>query len=491
MIGLVALILAVSATYLFRQIYDPDFFWHLKTGEWIWQHGILPTSDPFTHTATEPATPRQLYLLTSYWLCQILYYVPSITLGWWWIFILRVLLVISLVMAVAKRKGEDGVISICTMAICFMCLLEVYPLERPQVVSFVFLAVLVRLIDGETRNTRDAVSLMAITVVGLLMLFWSNIHGGVIIGQAFLAACLLRELVVLLLTRATGNNSNKTILFASVTGLLSSLLNPNLLRGVEIVSGAMKQSSSHYYASGTEYMSSLAVLKTGDYTVILAWVVTALFLVSLLFQIRKLHAAFVALALAIVYYSIVQVRYIPFLLVIAIPVIVRFFSELRAIAVARAGFVLLAVGAVWYFAGNELSNFQNIRRSGWIDEAYYPVRAAEFVRNGDITGNMFNSYLWGGYLIWRLGPDRKVFVDGRGMDQNVFWDLAALETSASWGSTEKPLWKTMFEKYGITYAILPKRQESGAPYLLSAAIARDPGWKVVFQSYNSMVLLQK
>jgi len=27
-----------------------DMYWHLNTGRWIWEHGALPDSDPFTYT---------------------------------------------------------------------------------------------------------------------------------------------------------------------------------------------------------------------------------------------------------------------------------------------------------------------------------------------------------------------------------------------------------------------------------------------------------
>ena len=34
-------IVAVSTLFLLRAVSDPDFFWHLKTGEWIWQNKEL------------------------------------------------------------------------------------------------------------------------------------------------------------------------------------------------------------------------------------------------------------------------------------------------------------------------------------------------------------------------------------------------------------------------------------------------------------------
>jgi hypothetical protein len=33
-----------------QKIVDPDFWWHLKTGEWIWHHKAIPYVDPFSYT---------------------------------------------------------------------------------------------------------------------------------------------------------------------------------------------------------------------------------------------------------------------------------------------------------------------------------------------------------------------------------------------------------------------------------------------------------
>src|SRR5208282_910170 len=43
----------------------------------------------------------------------------------------------------------------------------------------------------------------------------------------------------------------------------------------------------------------------------------------------------------------------------------------------------------------------------------YPVSAVAYLRNHPYPTGMFNEYGWGGYLIWQLGPEHKVFIDGR------------------------------------------------------------------------------
>jgi len=42
-----------------------------------------------------------------------------------------------------------------------------------------------------------------------------------------------------------------------------------------------------------------------------------------------------------------------------------------------------------------------------------PVDAAAWIRQHRPAGEIYNPYNWGGYLIWALWPDYRVFVDGR------------------------------------------------------------------------------
>ncbi|HEV2247941.1 MAG TPA: hypothetical protein VGW37_14915 [Terriglobia bacterium] len=43
-----------------------------------------------------------------------------------------------------------------------------------------------------------------------------------------------------------------------------------------------------------------------------------------------------------------------------------------------------------------------------------PVEAVDYMRQHSVPGPMYNDYGFGGYLLWALGPEHKVFIDGRG-----------------------------------------------------------------------------
>ena len=58
-------LIAVAGVYLFRPLYDPDFYWHLKTGQWIWQNKSLPHFDPFGIPPSPEPTPGTEFIFTS------------------------------------------------------------------------------------------------------------------------------------------------------------------------------------------------------------------------------------------------------------------------------------------------------------------------------------------------------------------------------------------------------------------------------------------
>jgi len=61
---------------------------------------------------------------------------------------------------------------------------------------------------------------------------------------------------------------------------------------------------------------------------------------------------------------------------------------------------------------------------------------------------MFNSYGFGGYLIWTLWPERRVFIDGR---EDVYLGPGILEEYVHcFDSRER--WQALVAKYGIDYA---------------------------------------
>jgi hypothetical protein len=82
-----------------------------------------------------------------------------------------------------------------------------------------------------------------------------------------------------------------------------------------------------------------------------------------------------------------------------------------------------------------------------------PVEAAQWLGQHELPGQMFNTYNWGGYLIWSLYPDKPVFVDGR-------TDLYALKSqvlddyvTVHWAQQG---WEDVLDRYDVGHVILER-----------------------------------
>jgi hypothetical protein len=114
-------------------------------------------------------------------------------------------------------------------------------------------------------------------------------------------------------------------------------------------------------------------------------------------------------------------------------------------------------------------------------------RAAEFLRSSNIDGPIFNNYDIGGYLIFHLFPERRVFVDNRpeAYPSEFFREvyLPLLESDQKW--TEA------LSRYRFNVIVLSPRDASTHGRKFFFARFKDPEWAPVFGDSNTMVLLRR
>lgn len=106
-----------------------------------------------------------------------------------------------------------------------------------------------------------------------------------------------------------------------------------------------------------------------------------------------------------------------------------------------------------------------------------PVGGVEFLKLNHIPGNMFNSYEWGGYLLWKLYPEYKVMIDGRGgmaYPEEVFRDL----NEAVWVDDK---WRAVMDKYKINFVITNKILEKVFSQRLPSNLRNSPDWVLIYE----------
>lgn len=165
----------------------------------------------------------------------------------------------------------------------------------------------------------------------------------------------------------------------------------------------------------------------------------------------------------------------PRLRVILASAAVVFFA---AIAVVRAADV---VTNYHYLAERNLSTFGG-GLSGW-----FPRRAAEFIHDQNLPGEVFNTYSEGGYILWALGPERRDYIDGQ---ETPFGSLLQHEADMRSAPLDSEAWQKEADRYGINTIIFPLTMDEVSLARLNSD-CRSRQWRPVYFDEVSIILVRR
>jgi hypothetical protein len=99
-----------------------------------------------------------------------------------------------------------------------------------------------------------------------------------------------------------------------------------------------------------------------------------------------------------------------------------------------------------------------------------PAKAVQFIQENEPAGPLFNSYNWGGYLIFKLWPDYPVYIDGR----TDLYDDAFIRRYLDMVAGGEG-WQRTLDEDGINLVLI----ESGST--LARFLKGDPAWIILYQ----------
>ncbi len=110
---------------------------------------------------------------------------------------------------------------------------------------------------------------------------------------------------------------------------------------------------------------------------------------------------------------------------------------------------------------------------------FYPVKAIEFIRINNISGNLFIPFNWGSYGLWKLYPNNLVSIDGRYEEtykNEAYEDACRL-------SFFKKQWQAVLNKYNHEILLLDIESD------VYKKIKTLPEWKTVYEDEKAAVFL--
>jgi hypothetical protein len=487
---LTAIVFIAIFTMAVRMPADTDTWWHLRSGQYILATRSIPTTDPFSHT--RGGWPW----IDHGWLAQIILY-GLYALGSWAGLSLGVATLVTLAFVFVYRQSIGDSFLRAFGVVLGAITSSVVWAARPQILSFLLTACVAYLLDRHKRFNGKLLPWLP-----LIVLFWANAHGGYAIAFILMLFYVVGEVANQLL----GHREDPVLSWRQLRHLLMVMGLCFLVVGVNPNTWQM-----WLYPFRTVGIGVLRdfIQEWQSPNFHLAW--QQPFILLLLLTVLALarsgrRADFTDLALLAVWtvWALLAGRNIAIFAIVAVPIFVRYgtaawvrqLEDWREVDWAQP---LLRAASRPMAEGRMLSRLNWLLlilvviaalvkvyfplAPGTMDKATrasLPVDAVAYIQTESPPGPLFNSYNWGGYLLFTLWPDYPVFVDGR----TDLYDDAFLRQYLSIYVADDG-WQALLDEYGIQLVIVETNS------ILAKFLRVDPAWQEAFRDEMATVFVRE
>ncbi len=434
-----------------QQSADPDFWWHLKTGEYVAVQHKLPVPDPFSYTTNTgaPAYPGEErvrhFNLTHEWLAQVLMWFVYSAAGFAGVVLARATLLAAMCFVVSRiafhrtQQFWWAVLAAAGTASIAMW----FTADRPALITFFMIPVFLLILETGR----------GLLWLPVLALIWANCHGGFFLGWVVLGAYWLVD---------------RRIRWIAPIAVLASGLNPNFFG---VVRTLVDYRSSYLTSTLTEW--KMPYFWGPPYTFDLLLYLGA---AVMLWSRRKVRLVDCILFVAFAVAALTAFRNIILIGIVA-PVLIATYFPWPLPSIAAASLATAGAAACLLHGG-----MFRLSAAEWA----YPARAAEFLQSHPVSGNLWNTYEYGGYLIWRLWPQQKVFIDGRALNESVYQDYQKILYS--------PERDALLSKYAAGTIVLNGFEYGSGtlyPIVLALGNPANTDWKLVYEDAQALVFMRQ
>lgn len=476
-----------------RFLLDSDTGWHIRTGELIAATGRVPREDPFSHTL--PGAPWFAWE----WLADLgmakLHEVAGlggVVVG----ALIILLLAYARLQSLMRQWGADPLIATGLTILAALCSI-VHWLARPHLFSILLMVIWLGLVEGyRRRGTRW------IYAVPVLILLWANLHGAFVITLPILLIYAIGEWGE---QRLRGEVQWKRILPYLVVAGGSAVAALGTPFGVGLYRHLWR------YLRDEELLRSIQEFQSPDFHTLDGKLIEILLLSgagAVMWALRRGRLVELGLYLLWFHLTLQSQRHVTLAAVTLTPIIAEqatwAIREVVKLWVASAGNgrQLLQALVGWYrgiltidrqLTGAfvlviVLAGMVGVAGAGGADKLLsarfsperFPVEAASVLLRESLPDKGYAHDQFGGYLIYRLYPRYRVFVDGRSDFYRQGTVLADMQKVAG----VSPEWATKLDQYGIQWLLL-RRDE---PLSLVARLSGD--WVLLHEDKVAQILIR-
>jgi len=477
---LAGVLLALPATFISANR-DPDFWWHLRDGQWIVAHLAVPAGDIYTYTvAGRPWIDHEYLGEALMWLGYQAGGTLLLGLAFgavtWFGFVL--------LFRAGGGRSQPYLIAGAGLALGALVGLPIWS-ARLQMVTFFFACLellwLRSFLAGRSRW---------IYALPLVMVVWANLHGGWAVAFVFLGAVLAAEAAGWALKPADPAHRRRLLVLALVTvgSLLAVGATPN---GVSLYAYPLQT-----IASSAQQNSIIEWLSPNFHDPRMRAFELMVMLLVAGFALRRPSLPDLLLSLAALALALQATRNLVLFVAVCTPILVITWSEIwrrerpglrwRLPEVPRSAFVsTMVVFALVGTAGGAAQHVADgLRQQPALTAFDFPVDASNWIaaHPDEVGTRMFNQYAWGGYLAYRFypRPDRRVFIFGEAelMGDPLLYDYQRVQDIT-------PQWQAVLHRHRVDTVLF----NAGTP--LDVLLGSRSDWRQVYRDPVAVIYVKK
>ncbi|MFA6269718.1 MAG: hypothetical protein WC657_00725 [Candidatus Paceibacterota bacterium] len=463
---------------------------HIKNGEVLLQ---APWSEKMAvlHTNFYSYTENNFAFVNHHWLSGVIFYLLFVSFSFYSLSVFYILLVTSAFYLLFRIAREEIGIEIASiLAVLTLPIITQRAEVRPEAVTYFFIALFFYILwqwqKDEGKNKK-------ILVLPLLMLLWINLHVGFIFGFVLFGAFWLDEVIKYFKNKESKKLIKLTVI--SFVSLVTALVNPFFIKGLLYPLNIFK----NYGYMIVENQSILFLRNLGFGAglhfelIIFLYVIFASSFTFLLYKFRKkilnefpFHYFLILLTVSVLSFS--ALRNFPVFALLFLPIIAYnlkliFTNDFRFFH--RNTLIVITSVVLFLFSLSSWKQIENKGQTFGIGLLPQVNTSVEFFKEQKIKGPIFNNYDIGGFLIFNLFQEQKVFVDNRPEAYPVdFFKkvyIPAQENEADWQKLEA------LYNFNVVFFSYKDYTPWGQNFLVSKI--SDPTWAPVFvDSYNIIFL---
>ena len=471
---------------------DADIGWHIRNGENILVTRAVPHADVFS------ATMAGRTWFAWEWLYDALIALVHRAAGLNGVVAFSafcVALTFSFVFRWSLKNG--GALSTTVLLLLFSIMASsIHFLARPHVVGWLLTIIWYWILDQSQRSTFEGRSDPIAICLPVLMILWVNLHGSFVMGFVLLGIYFLADVLTAYRSRneqlRTGAVAHARMVAAvSVMTALTSLLNPY---GYKLHVHVYQYLSSPFFMQHIEEFRRPDFHRAPTHFFLLLLAVTAIAILVARAQLS--WSAWLVIAFSS-FSGLWAARNLPvssMLLTLSVAPLLsrcfrgRIFQRWRRLLLSQQRFTAIEMrlrGHLWpiVFVVSSAAvclNQGNILGRQALNARFnpnrFPVHAVDFMVQHGYREPIFSLDSYGGYLIYRLYPAQKVFID----DRHDFYGEEYLKKYLKVVHVE-PGWQTVLDENQVNLIVMPTRSK------ITDALRQSAAWRGVYSDNTATV----